>query len=174
VNLLDGGGRVSDNHRMPPAVTDVGSQGDLFLAPGRGIPDGLTIPASELVERFSRSSGPGGQSVNTTDSRVELRYDVAASGALDERQRERVLAALAGRLVDGVIAITSSQQRSQLQNRGAARRRLASYLREALAPPPPPRRPTRPSRAARQRRLDTKKHRGELKAGRTRIRNSEG
>ncbi|MDQ1729855.1 MAG: ribosome-associated protein, partial [Pseudonocardiales bacterium] len=146
---LDHGGRLSENHRMPHAASDVASPGDIVLAPGRGIPRGLRIPASELMERFSRSSGPGGQSVNTTDSRVELRFDVGASAALDEQQRERVLAALAGRLVDGVISITSSQERSQLQNRAVARRRLANYLHEALAPPPPARRATRPSRAAR-------------------------
>ncbi|MGI8666958.1 MAG: alternative ribosome rescue aminoacyl-tRNA hydrolase ArfB [Jatrophihabitans sp.] len=132
------------------------------------MPGGLRIPAVELIERFSRSSGPGGQGVNTTDSRVELSFDVARSGALTEQQRARALAGLAPRLVDGVLTIAASEQRSQLQNRAAARARLGHYLAQALAPPPPQRRPTKPSRAARQRRLDVKKQRGQLKAGRAR------
>ncbi len=146
------------------------ASGDLVLPPGRGLPAGLTIPAAELVERFSRSSGPGGQGVNTTDSRVELRFDVGRSSALTELQRHRVLAQLAPRLVDGVLSIAASEHRSQLQNRIAARARLTHYLREALAPPAPPRRATRPSRGARQRRLDVKKQRGQIKAGRARVR----
>ncbi|MDT4893315.1 MAG: ribosome-associated protein [Pseudonocardiales bacterium] len=141
-----------------------------MLAPGRGMPDGLVIPDAELVERFSRSSGPGGQSVNTTDSRVELRWDVAESPALDEEQRGRLLDRLDGRLVDGAITIVSSEHRSQLQNRGAARLRLGRLITEALAPPPPERRATRPSRAARQRRVDDKRRRGELKTTRARHR----
>lgn len=141
---------------------------DLLLPPGRGIPDGLAIPDGELVERFSRSSGPGGQSVNTTDSRVELRWDVAASAALGEAQRARLLDRLGGRLTDGVVSIVSSEHRSQLQNRTAARARLRMMLTDALAPPPPARRPTRPSRAAKQRRLDAKRHRGDLKSKRAR------
>jgi ribosome-associated protein len=144
--------------------------GDLRLPPGRGLPNGLLIPAGELLERFSRSSGPGGQGVNTTDSRVELSFDLANSDALTEQQRSRALAALSGRLLDGVLTITASEQRSQLQNRQAARDRLGRILADALAPPPPPRRATKPSRAARQRRLDVKKQRGQLKAGRGAIR----
>lgn len=146
-----------------------GFSGDLVVPPGRGLPAGVTVPAVELVERFSRSSGPGGQGVNTTDSRVELRYDLLRSGALTEVQRARALAYLAPRLVDGVLSITASEQRSQLQNRLAARGRLANLLSEALAPPPPPRRATRPSRGAKQRRLDVKKQRGQIKAGRARV-----
>ena len=141
---------------------------DLVLRPARGLPDGLVVPDAELVERFSRSSGPGGQSVNTTDSRVELRWDVAGSSALSEAQRERVLARLAARLDDGVLSIVASEHRSQWQNRVAARARLTALLAEALEPPAPARRPTRPSRAARQRRVDAKRHRGELKATRRR------
>ncbi|WP_347343548.1 alternative ribosome rescue aminoacyl-tRNA hydrolase ArfB [Jatrophihabitans telluris] len=137
------------------------------------MPQGLTIPAAELVERFSRSSGPGGQGVNTTDSRVELRFDVGRSTTLDDVQRDRVRTALAGRLVDGVLALTASEQRSQLQNRAAARGRLAVLLAQALQPPPAPRRATKPSRASRERRLDGKRHRAELKAGRTRVRSTE-
>jgi ribosome-associated protein len=143
---------------------------DLALPPGRGLPDGLVVPDAELVERFSRSSGPGGQSVNTTDSRVELRWDVAASGALSETQRARLLERLGSRLVDGALTIAASEHRSQLQNRAAARARLAMLLIDALAPPPPARRATRPSRAAKQRRVDAKRRRGELKANRSRPR----
>jgi ribosome-associated protein len=143
---------------------------DLALPPGRGLPDGLVIPDAELVERFSRSSGPGGQSVNTTDSRVELRWDVAASGALSDTQRARLLERLGSRLVDGALTIAASEHRSQLQNRAAARARLAMLLTDALAPPPPARRATRPSRAAKQRRVDAKRRRGELKANRGRPR----
>jgi ribosome-associated protein len=143
---------------------------DLVLPRGRGLPAGLVIPDAELVERFSRSSGPGGQSVNTTDSRVELRWDVAASTALSDEQRSRLLERLHGRLVDGVISIAASEHRSQLQNRTAARARLTMLLTDALAPPPPARRATRPSRAAKQRRLDAKRRRGELKANRGRPR----
>ena len=126
------------------------------------------IPESELEERFSRSSGPGGQSVNTTDSRVELRWDVSSSAALDDRQRERVLTQLNNRIVDGVLSVVASEQRSQAQNRAAARTRMAELVAEALAPPPPPRRATRPTRAAREQRLESKRRRGEIKSGRRR------
>ncbi|HTZ43234.1 MAG TPA: alternative ribosome rescue aminoacyl-tRNA hydrolase ArfB [Jatrophihabitans sp.] len=143
---------------------------DLRLAPARGLPHGLTIPAGELAERFSRSSGPGGQGVNTTDSRVELSFDVAGSSALTGPQRARALAALAGRLVGGVLTVVAAEHRAQLQNRQAARARLAGLLTAALAPPPPPRRPTKPSRGARERRLDAKKQRGRVKAGRGPVR----
>jgi ribosome-associated protein len=141
---------------------------DLVIAAGRGLPHGLVVPGGELVERFSRSSGPGGQGVNTTDSRVELRWDVGASRALDDHQRARLLDRLAQRLNDGVLVIVASEHRSQRQNRTAARGRLSNLVVEALAPPPPSRRPTRPSRAARQRRIDDKKHRGTIKATRAR------
>jgi ribosome-associated protein len=126
----------------------------------------LTIPAGELHERFSRSSGPGGQSVNTTDSRVELSFDVQRSPSLPERDRERALRRLAGRLTGGVLTVASSAERSQLLNREAARARLAGLLREALAPPPRPRVPTKPSRAARERRLRDKRRRAETKRSR--------
>jgi ribosome-associated protein len=123
----------------------------------------LSIPEAELAWRFSRSSGPGGQSVNTTDSRVELSFDVARSPSLGPVARERALARLGSRLVDGVLTIAAEEHRSQLRNRQAARARLADTLREATAPPPPPRRPTKPSRAARQRRLDSKRKDGTTK-----------
>jgi len=141
---------------------------DLVIRPARGIPGGLVVPAAELVERFSRSSGPGGQSVNTTDSRVELRWDAAGSAVLTEAQRARLLDALSARLVDGEVVITASEHRSQLLNRDAARTRLAHLITEALAPPAPARRATRPSRSARARRVEGKKRRGEVKAMRRR------
>jgi ribosome-associated protein len=123
----------------------------------------VRIPAEELRWRFSRSSGPGGQGVNTTDSRVELSWDLAASGVLGDTLRERALERLAGRLVDGVLTIAASQYRSQLRNREAAKARLAALVRSAIAPPPPTRRPTRPSRGAQRRRLEDKSRRSEIK-----------
>jgi ribosome-associated protein len=139
---------------------------DLRLPPGRGYAAGVVIPSHELVERFSRSSGPGGQGVNTTDSRVELSWDIANSIALTETQRERALDRLGNRVIDGVLVLAASEHRSQLQNRTAARARLESLLIDALAPPSTPRRATRPSRAARERRIESKKHRGSIKANR--------
>jgi len=127
----------------------------------------VAIPRSELQWRFSRSSGPGGQSVNTTDSRVELRFDFAGSptltAVLSEATKERALARLAGRLVDGAIVIVAAEQRSQWQNRRAAEERLVAVLAEALAPPPRPRRPTRPSRGAVEARLEAKRRRSQTK-----------
>ena len=123
----------------------------------------VTIPEGELSWRFSRSSGPGGQSVNTADSRAELSYDLARSTALPDRLRDRALSRLSGRLVDGVLTVVASEHRSQLQNRVAAEQRLAQLLREALAPPPPPRRKTRPTAGSVRRRLDAKTRRGEIK-----------
>jgi len=126
----------------------------------------LVIPAGELHERFSRSSGPGGQSVNTTDSRVELSFDVLRSPALPERERSRALERLASRLTDGVVTVAAENERSQLMNREAARARLASLLRESVAPPPPPRVATRPTRGARERRLEGKRRRAQVKRNR--------
>ena len=126
----------------------------------------LVIPAAELHERFSRSSGPGGQSVNTTDSRVELSFDVAGSAVLPEWARDRITERLAGRLAGGVLTVTASEQRSQLANRQAARARLAALLREAAAPPQRPRVPTRPGRAANERRLEAKRNRAAIKRAR--------
>lgn len=123
----------------------------------------VVIPDGELRWRFSRSSGPGGQSVNTADSRVELSFDVAGTTALGPVQRARALERLAGRLVDGVLTVASSEERSQLRNREAARERLASILAEAVAPPPPSRRPTRPTRSAVERRLAEKRRRAQTK-----------
>ncbi|MDQ3153320.1 MAG: aminoacyl-tRNA hydrolase [Actinomycetota bacterium] len=123
----------------------------------------LALPDVELRWRFSRSSGPGGQGVNTTDSRVELSFDVAASPTLSDAQRARITERLAHRLVDGVLTVAASEHRAQRRNRDAARARVAALLREALQPDPPPRRATRPSRGAMQRRLTEKKQRGEVK-----------
>jgi ribosome-associated protein len=141
---------------------------DLTIRPGRGLPAGLVIPDVELVERFSRSSGPGGQSVNTTDSRVELSWDVGASAVLTDAQRQRLYERLGGRLSDGVLTIAAAEHRSQLLNRNAARARLQHLVATALEPPAPPRRATRPSRAAKARRVEAKRRRGEVKAGRRR------
>jgi ribosome-associated protein len=124
---------------------------------------GVVIPDDELSWRFSRSPGPGGQSVNTTESRVGLSFDLARSTALPPALKERALQALAGRMSGGVITVTASENRSQLRNREAAAARLSVLLTEATAPPPRPRRPTRPSRAARERRLAEKQRRSEIK-----------
>ncbi|MEV6815372.1 alternative ribosome rescue aminoacyl-tRNA hydrolase ArfB [Micromonospora sp. NPDC051296] len=133
---------------------------------GLRVTDRWVVPTAELRERFSRSSGPGGQGVNTADSRVELSFDLAGSPSLPESLRARALDRLAGRLVDGVLTIAASEHRAQLANREAARERLVALLREAVAPPPPPRRPTRPSRAAKERRLADKKRRAQRKRDR--------
>ncbi len=141
---------------------------ELIIEPGPGVPDGLVIPAAELVERFARSSGPGGQGVNTTDSKVQLSFDLGVSRVFSDAQRRRALARLRPRLVGTVLTIEASEQRSQFQNRAAARHRLASLLREALAPPPPARRATRPTRGSVERRLAAKRRRAETKAARRR------
>ncbi|SCL29857.1 ribosome-associated protein [Micromonospora nigra] len=133
---------------------------------GVRVTDRWIVPAAELRERFSRSSGPGGQGVNTADSRVELSFDLAGSSSLPEALRGRALARLANRLVGGVLTIAASEHRTQLANREAARERLAALLREAVAPPPPPRRPTRPSRGAKERRLAEKKRQAQRKRDR--------
>jgi ribosome-associated protein len=124
---------------------------------------GIIIPADELFWRFSRSSGPGGQSVNTTDSRAELSFNVAQSEVLPPLLKERALRALAGQLTDGVITVTAAENRSQLRNREAAAGRLSGLLTAATAAPPRPRRPTRPTRASRERRLAAKQQRSQTK-----------
>jgi len=141
---------------------DLPSGADAVTGP-LGVGSGVSIPARDLSWRFSRSSGPGGQGVNTTDSRIELSVDLRTCEGLTDQQRARVLARLAPRLVDGVLTITASEQRSQLRNRKAARDRLAALLAEALAPPPPKRRPTKPSKGAVARRLDDKARRSKVK-----------
>ena len=127
------------------------------------VTDSLTIPQGELSWRFSRSSGPGGQSVNTTDSRAEVLFDVMRSPSLPEPLRARALERLGTRLVDGVLAVSSAQERSQLQNRRVAQQQLVRVLAEAVAPPPRRRRATRPSRSSVERRLVGKRQRSHTK-----------
>jgi len=127
---------------------------------------GLVIPDAELGWRFSRSSGPGGQGVNTTDSRVELSWDLAASPVLSPHLKERALERLSGRLVGGVLTIVASEHRSQLRNREAAEARLAAVVAGAIAPPPRARRATKPSRGSVERRIADKKRRSQVKRGR--------
>jgi ribosome-associated protein len=124
---------------------------------------GIKIPPDELTWRFSRSPGPGGQSVNTTDSQAELSFDLMRSAALPPVLKQRALDALAGRLSDGVVSVAASEYKSQLRNREAAAARLSALLTEATAPPPPPRRPTRPTRNSVERRLAEKQRRSRLK-----------
>ncbi|MFC3849998.1 alternative ribosome rescue aminoacyl-tRNA hydrolase ArfB [Corynebacterium hansenii] len=140
----------------------------LTIAPGPGIPGGLVIPAGDLTERFARSSGPGGQGVNATDSKVQLSIDIAAVGALSDAQRRRVLRNLRSRLDGTVLTVAVTTRRSQIRNRAEARERMAAMLREALAPPPPPRRATKPTRGSVRRRLAAKKRRSEIKSARRR------
>lgn len=123
----------------------------------------LVIPAAELGWRFSRSSGPGGQGVNTTDSRVELLWDAARSPTLPDHLREQALARLAAHSTDGVVRVTSSSFRSQRRNRDAALARLAGLVRAAVAAPPATRRATRPSRASQLRRVEAKRRRSRTK-----------
>ena len=134
----------------------------------------VLIPAAELRWRFSRASGPGGQGVNTTDSRVELVFDLASSPSVPEPLRRRALARLRGRLTGGELVVVAMEHRSQWRNRQAARQRLAKLLAGALAPPPPPRRPTRPTRASQRRRLESKRQRSSLKTDRRHSRRPDG
>ena len=145
---------------MPPAARP--SDEDLASGPLRITPS-LLIPAYELAWRFSRSSGPGGQGVNTADSRVELAFDLAGSQSLPPELKARALSRLTTRLTNGRIVIAASEFRSQLRNRQAARERLAALLAEAVAPPPRTRRPTKPSKGAVARRLADKTRRSDIK-----------
>lgn len=143
---------------------------NLVVPAGPGLPSGATISAAELVERFSRSPGPGGQSVNTTDTRVELLFAPGNSTAFTDAQRTRLLRNLADAMTHGHVSVVASEHRSQLRNRIAARGRLIALLREAVAPPPPSRRATKPTRASQRRRVETKKQLGRTKALRGRVR----
>lgn len=138
---------------------------DLRVPAGPGAPRGLLIRDAELIERFTHASGPGGQGVNTADSRVQLGLDLRTTSALDETQRERALARLAPRLAGTVLLVEASQERSQLRNRAAARERLGALLREALAPEVP-RRATRPTRGSLRRRAEGKRRRSAIKQNR--------
>ena len=128
----------------------------------------LTIPSSELSWRFSRSSGPGGQHVNTSDSRVELSWNVVNSAALSDMQRLILVTRLGSRLIAGVITVTASERRSQLRNREIALARLADLVAEGLAPEAARRRATKPTRASNRRRLAAKQQRGATKQQRKR------
>ena len=128
----------------------------------------LTIPAAEVGWRFSRSSGPGGQHVNTSDSRVELFWSVTGSSALSHEQRTMLLARLQRQLVGGVITVSSSEQRSQLRNRETALEKLGDLVAAGLAPDAPPRRPTKPTRGSQRRRLASKQLRSGTKRQRRR------
>ena len=138
----------------------------IALAPG--MPTGLSIPARELVERYSHASGPGGQGVNTADSRVQLSYDIATSVVLNQAQRERLLHRLRSRLNGTELTVVAAEFRSQRQNRVAARERLSALITEGIAPPSPPRRATRPTRGSIDRRLTSKRRRSETKRHRSR------
>lgn len=128
----------------------------------------VTVPADALTWRFSRSSGPGGQHVNTSDTRASLSLDVASCRALGATRRARALEYLEGRLVDGVLTVSAQSHRSQVRNRVEARERLAGILAEAIAPPPPERRKRRPSRGAKRRRVEAKRRRSDVKKSRAR------
>ncbi|MGH3374185.1 MAG: alternative ribosome rescue aminoacyl-tRNA hydrolase ArfB [Actinoallomurus sp.] len=127
----------------------------------------VVIPDSELGWRFSRSSGPGGQHVNTSDTAAEVLFDLVRSESLPQVYKDRAVQRLGGRLVDGVLAVRSEEHRSQLRNREAAKARLSALLAEATAPPPKTRRKTKPSRRVQARRVDGKRRRGEIKRGRS-------
>ena len=150
---------MGDDGTMSAAMSDARG---LHPAPA------VVIPDRELSWRFSRASGPGGQGVNTADSRVELTWNPATSTAWTEAQRARVLERLAPRLVRGTLTVVASEHRAQLANREAARQRLAALVAAALAPPGPRRRPTRATRGSQQRRVEAKKQRGSLKRARRR------
>lgn len=140
---------------------------DLRVAPGPGAPDGIIVPAGEFVEHFSHSGGPGGQGVNTTDSRVQVSLDLATTSALNDVQRQRVLSYLATRLSGSVLTVTATDERSQLRNRLAGRERIGALLREAVAPPVV-RRATKPTAGSRRRRLEAKRRTSETKRQRRR------
>jgi len=137
------------------------------VLPGPGAPHGLVIPASELLEQFSRSSGPGGQGVNTADSRVQLSLDLGTTTALNETQRARVVERLSSRLVGSVLTISASEHRAQRQNRIAARERIAMLIRDAIAPRSV-HRSTKPTKGSQRRRLDEKSRRSQTKSSRRR------
>jgi ribosome-associated protein len=128
----------------------------------------IAIPRGELRWRFSRSSGPGGQGVNTADSRVELLWDLGASDVLPPPLKARATDRLSGRMVDGVLSVVVSEERAQLRNRAIAEARLAKLVADAIAPPPARRHPTRPTKGSIERRLDGKRRTSQIKQARRR------
>jgi ribosome-associated protein len=137
------------------------------------ITPGLVIDDSELEERFVRASGPGGQNVNKVSTAVQLRFDPSRSPALSADVRARLQVLAGSRMTnDGVLVIDARSHRTQSQNREEARERLADLIRRALVRPKR-RKKTRPGLAAKQRRIDTKKHRGAIKSGRGKLRGDD-
>jgi ribosome-associated protein len=133
------------------------------------ISDNLQIPLRELQYRYSRSSGPGGQHVNRTESQVELLWDVRNAAGLSKTQRHRIEQVLANRIdKDGILHLTASQRRSQLQNKKAVTERFVAVLRAAVKSPKK-RVPTRPSRAAKAKRLQEKRHHSDIKQRRGKV-----
>lgn len=133
------------------------------------ITDELVIPRAELTFRATRSGGPGGQHVNTSSTRVELTWNVAASSSINEEQRGLITAKLAKRIAaDGVLRLTSSGSRSQHQNKEEVIERFARMIEQSLRKPKP-RKKTRPSKAAKQARMKEKKRRSETKRNRGRV-----
>ena len=130
------------------------------------INDKVEIPLNELIYTASRSSGPGGQHVNTSDTRIQVRWNVKDSSALNEAERTRLLKMLASRLTEaGDLILAGDSHRSQRRNREDVTQRLAAMVREALIPPKP-RRKTRPTRASREKRLDEKRQKSRTKKDR--------
>lgn len=128
---------------------------------------GVHIPDHELDWRFTTSGGPGGQHANRSNTAVELRFNVEQSVALPDRLKDRVRRRLAGQLTNaGEIIVQVAETRSQTRNRQQARRQMADVLDEAIAPPKKRRKPTRPTKAAKRRRLQDKRHRAEIKRNR--------
>lgn len=134
----------------------------------------ISLDESELQEEFVRASGPGGQHVNKTESAVQLRFDVRRSPNLPDPVRYRLERLAGSRLTqDGVLILVADRHRSQIRNREDARERLIDLIRDAAAPPPPPRRPTKPTKGSKERRLEGKAKRSEVKQGRQRKSNFE-
>ncbi|HEX3700629.1 MAG TPA: alternative ribosome rescue aminoacyl-tRNA hydrolase ArfB [Phenylobacterium sp.] len=134
----------------------------------------ITLADDEVQVRAVRASGPGGQHVNKVSTAIELRFDVRGSASLPERVKHRLEHLAGSRLtLEGVLVLLAQEHRSQEMNRQAAFDRLIGLIRKAAEPPPPPRKKTKPSRAAKQRRLDAKTRRGGLKATRGRVRRED-